>query len=165
VCCNDSFSGAQTLGMNSKIGSAADMMKQLRSAGLTESQGAFMKRNVFQEEMKLLKRSYTEGRLSVDVMAALKEDAEEEPKTPRGEGEPFDELALVEDDLAHEERRMIRKLLDDDNDKPQAQTSPAPKNTDLVGRADLERVYSRLLEKAKVCNMPALPRTCERAPH
>jgi hypothetical protein len=137
--------------MNSNIGSAADMMKQLRSAQLTESQGAFMKKNVFQEEMKLLKRSYTEGRLSVDVMAALREDAEEEPKTPRGEGEPFDELALVEDDMAHEERSIIRKLLDEDNsEQPRAQSSPAPKNTDLVGRADLERVYSQLLEKAKV---------------
>jgi hypothetical protein len=89
--------------MGSNIGTAEDMMKRLRSAQLTESQGAFMKKNVFQEEMKALKRSYTEGRLSVDVMDALNEAESEEKaagssSNPGAGGvleEPFDEQILL----------------------------------------------------------------------
>lgn len=119
---------AQTLGMGSNIGTAEDMMKRLRSAQLTESQGAFMKKNVFQEEMKMLKRSYTEGRLSIDVMDALNEaDSEEKAagSSPNpgaggsgaGVEEPFDEQILLD---SCEGRSLETGQTDGDKQRPRA---------------------------------------------
>ncbi|ELR25727.1 lipase [Acanthamoeba castellanii str. Neff] len=155
-----------TLGMGSNIGTAEDMMKRLRSAQLTESQGAFMKKNVFQEEMKMLKRSYTEGRLSIDVMDALNEaDSEEKAagSSPNpgaggsgaGVEEPFDEQILLD---SCEGRSLETGQTDGDKQRPRAicvndssegPRPPTPRSSGVVRQADLERVYSKLFEKAQ----------------
>lgn len=108
--------------METNLGDAQDVMKRLQNVHLTESQGAFMKKNVFQEEMRQLKRSYTEGRLSVDLMAAINEADDETKKSHTGtseDTEPFDELALIEDDIVREERSIMNRLLRDSNHQPQ----------------------------------------------
>lgn len=108
--------------MDNSIGSdAKDIMKRLQNVHLTESQGWFMKKNIFQEEMRQLTKSYAEGSLSGDVMASINENEEDihggVPSPHKLEEEPFDEHALIEsDDIVREEHTIMQKLLSDNDD-------------------------------------------------
>jgi len=77
----------QTLGMDSSLGSPEQLMEQLQDIRLTESQGAFMKKNVFQEEMKLLNQSLSEGHLPKDILEALKNEDNEADRLSRSGSE------------------------------------------------------------------------------
>jgi hypothetical protein len=134
--------------MGTNIGTAEDMLKRLRSTQLTESQGAFMKKNVFQEEMKMLKRSYTEGHLSVEVMDSIG-DADDDQKEGRTasvgeEDEFFGEQSLLDscDDPSPVPKPTLEEQM--------ASSGSCPPASHQVKRTDLERVYSMLFEKAQV---------------